>query len=74
MAEEIFIPKLGQTVEEVTLVKWLLNSGDRVTPGQAILEVETDKAVFSVEATARGVLRLGSFEEGQILPALTVVG
>ena len=74
MAEEIFIPKLGQTVEEVTLVKWLLKDGDSVKPGQEILEVETDKAVFAVEATARGVLHLGSFQEGQIIPVLTVVG
>ncbi|MGD0006617.1 MAG: 2-oxo acid dehydrogenase subunit E2 [Anaerolineaceae bacterium] len=74
MAEEIFIPKLGQTVEEVTLVKWLLKDGDSVKPGQEILEVETDKAVFAVEATARGVLHLRSVEEGQIIPVLTVVG
>jgi len=57
MAEEFFIPKLGQTVEEVT---W--STGCRGwrqgQPGPAIMEVETDKAVFPVEANARGVIHI----------------
>ena len=73
MAEEFFIPKLGQTVEEVTLVKWLVEDGSRVSQGQGIMEVETDKAVFPVEANAKGVLHIGPFEEGQVIPVLTVV-
>jgi len=73
MAEELFIPKLGQTVEEVTLVKWLVPDGTRVDFGQAVMEVETDKAVFPVEANARGTLHIGPFQEGQVLPVLTVV-
>ena len=40
MAEELFIPKLGQTVEEVTLISWLVKEGDRVETGQGVLEVE----------------------------------
>ena len=52
MAEELFIPKLGQTVEEVTLINWLVKDGDKVEQGQEVLEVETDKAVFNVEAVA----------------------
>jgi pyruvate dehydrogenase E2 component (dihydrolipoamide acetyltransferase) len=73
MAEEFFIPKLGQTVEEVTLVKWLVPDGAKVSVGQEVLEVETDKAVFPVEANAKGYIHIGPFEEGQVLPVLTVV-
>ena len=73
MAEEFFIPKLGQTVEEVTLVKWLVEDGAKVSQGQAVMEVETDKAVFPVEANARGVIHIGPYQEGQVLPVLTVV-
>ena len=73
MAEEIFIPKLGQTVEEVTLVSWLVEDGAKVTQGQAVMEVETDKAIFPVEANARGVIHIGPFKEGMVLPVLTVV-
>ena len=56
MAEEFFIPKLGQTVEEVTLVKWLVEDGEKVSQGQEVMEVETDKAVFPVEANAKGYI------------------
>jgi pyruvate dehydrogenase E2 component (dihydrolipoamide acetyltransferase) len=73
MATEFFIPKLGQTVEEVTLVKWLVPDGTKVTQGQEIMEVETDKAVFPVEANGKGYLHIGPFQEGQVLPVLTVV-
>jgi pyruvate dehydrogenase E2 component (dihydrolipoamide acetyltransferase) len=73
MAEEFFVPKLGQTVEEVTLIKWLAEDGAKVRQGQDILEVETDKAVFPVEATASGVLHRGPYQEGDVVPVLTVV-
>jgi pyruvate dehydrogenase E2 component (dihydrolipoamide acetyltransferase) len=73
MAEEFFIPKLGQTVEEVTLVSWLVEDGAKVSQGQPVMEVETDKAIFPVEANARGVIHIGPFKEGMVLPVLTVV-
>ena len=73
MAEELFIPKLGQTVEEVILINWLVKEGDKVETGQGILEVETDKAVFTVESTADGVIHIGPFKAGDVIPNLTVV-
>jgi pyruvate dehydrogenase E2 component (dihydrolipoamide acetyltransferase) len=73
MAEEFFIPQLGQTVETVTLVKWLVEDGARVNQGQDLMEVETDKAVFPVEANARGTIHIGPYKEGDVLPVLTVV-
>ncbi len=74
MAEEFFIPKLGQTVEQVTLVKWMVSDGQKVSHGQEICEVETDKAIFPVEANAKGFFHMGPFKEGEVLPVLTVVG
>lgn len=73
MAKEVYIPKLGQTVEEVTLVKWLAADGQRVDQGDEILEVETDKAVFNVEAAAKGTLHIGPYAAGMVVPVLTVV-
>jgi pyruvate dehydrogenase E2 component (dihydrolipoamide acetyltransferase) len=73
MAEELFIPKLGQTVEQVTLLNWLVKDGDQVKQGQEVLEVETDKAVFNVEAVDDGFIHIGPFQAGQIVPVLTVV-
>ncbi|MBN2116081.1 MAG: 2-oxo acid dehydrogenase subunit E2 [Anaerolineales bacterium] len=73
MPEEFFIPQLGQTVEEVTLVGWLVKDGEKISQGQAVMEVETDKAVFPVEANAKGYIHLGPYKEGDVLPVLTVV-
>jgi len=73
MAEELFIPKLGQTVEQVTLINWLVKDGDKVKQGQEVLEVETDKAVFNVEAVDDGFIHLGPFKAGDVLPVLAVV-
>ena len=73
MAVEFFIPKLGQTVEEVTLIDWLVEDMARVEQGQPILEVETDKAIFPVEANASGFLHRGPYKKGDVLPVVTVV-
>ena len=73
MAKELFIPQLGQTVEQVTIVRWLAADGAQVERGQELLEVETDKAVFPVEATGKGYLHIGPFKEGDVVPVLQVV-
>ena len=73
MAEELFIPKLGQTVDEVTLINWLVKDGNKVEQGQGVLEVETDKAVFTVEAAADGFIHIGPYKAGDVVPNLTVV-
>jgi len=73
MAEELFIPKLGQTVEEVTLINWLVEDGEKVAQGQEVLEVETDKAVFNVEAVNDGHIHIGPYQAGDVVPVLTVV-
>jgi len=73
MAEEVFIPKAGQTVEEVTLVRWLVEDGAQVTEGQELLEIETDKTNFMVEAPLKGTVHIGPFQPGQVIPVLVVV-
>ena len=73
MAEELFIPKLGQTVEEVTLLNWLVKDGEKVEQGQEVLEVETDKAVFNVEAVDDGYIHIGPYNIGDVVPVLEVV-
>lgn len=73
MSTELFIPQLGQTAEQVTLIQWLASDGAPVTRGQAVLEVETDKALFTVEANDQGYLHRGPYREGDVVPVLTVV-
>ncbi|OQP87979.1 pyruvate dehydrogenase complex E1 component subunit beta [Rhizobium rhizosphaerae] len=56
MPVEILMPALSPTMEEGTLSKWLKNEGDKVTSGDVIAEIETDKATMEVEAVDEGVI------------------
>ncbi|MEE8337677.1 MAG: dihydrolipoamide acetyltransferase family protein, partial [Dehalococcoidia bacterium] len=57
MATTIHIPKVGMTMEEGDLVRWLVDDGVAVEPGQPIFEMETEKVEVEVEAEDAGVLR-----------------
>ena len=56
MPIDILMPALSPTMEEGTLSKWLKNEGDKVTSGDIIAEIETDKATMEVEAVDEGVI------------------
>jgi len=74
MATKIILPKLGQTMEEGTIVEWVKKEGDAVSRGDVLFQVESDKAVLEVEARARGVLRKILLQPGTKVPVMTVVG
>ncbi len=57
MANPVVMPKMSDTMEEGVVVKWLKREGDRVASGDALAEIETDKAVLELEASSAGVLR-----------------
>lgn len=57
MASQVVMPKMSETMEEGVVVKWLKHEGERVTPGDPLAEIETDKAVLELEARDPGVLR-----------------
>jgi pyruvate dehydrogenase E2 component (dihydrolipoamide acetyltransferase) len=64
MATEFLMPKLGLTMEEGTITKWLVDDGTTVEAGAAILRIETDKTETDVEAPAAGRIRqLGAIGE-----------
>ncbi len=73
MAIEFFIPKLGDNVDKVTIVNWLMDDGAAVKAGDEIVEVETDKAVVPVPANGQGVLRIGPYKAGDTVPVMTVI-
>ena len=70
---EAVIPKLDETTEVATVERWLVQEGERVEQGQAICEVETDKALVQVEAPAAGTLRRQLIPAGTEVPPLTIV-
>ena len=56
MATEFIMPKLGLTMEEGTILEWLVPSGANITPGTAVLRIETDKVESDVESVGGGIL------------------
>ena len=56
MAIEILMPALSPTMEEGTLAKWLVAEGDKVSSGDILAEIETDKATMEFEAVDEGVI------------------
>jgi len=74
MPVEIVMPKLGQISEELTLLRWLKKKGEKVSKGEPLFEVLTDKANMEVEATTDGILTDIFVNEGETAPTLTVLG
>jgi pyruvate dehydrogenase E2 component (dihydrolipoamide acetyltransferase) len=74
MAQAVIFPKLGQTMEEGAIVKWLKKEGDPVAKGDILFEIETDKANLEVESFFTGVLLKIYVKEGITVPVNTVVG
>ncbi len=70
MAQEIVMPKLGNTVESVIIVEWRKEIGDSIAVGEAICEVETDKATVEVEAEIAGTLLAHLYEADDDVPVL----
>ena len=61
---EILMPALSPTMEEGVLAKWNIKVGDRVSAGDVIAEIETDKATMEVEAVDEGVVEALLVEAG----------
>src|ERR671913_250629 len=62
------MPKMGDAMEEGTLLKWLKSEGDDVSEGDAIAEIETDKVTMELEAEDAGTLAQLIADEGQDIP------
>jgi pyruvate dehydrogenase E2 component (dihydrolipoamide acetyltransferase) len=74
MATEIVMPKLGLTMESGVISAWLVEEGQEVQKGQALLEIATDKVTMEVEAQADGILRKIMVSAGQEVPVSTTIG
>lgn len=69
---EIAVPKLGMTMEEGTLVRWLVAPGAAVASGEPLYLLETDKVETEIESPAAGVIELIG-QEGVVYEVGTVV-
>ena len=71
MAEAIVLPKLGNTVESAIILAWHAVVGERISAGELLCEIETDKATLEVECSATGTLLACFYEEGDEVPVLS---
>ena len=74
MATEILMPKLGLTMTEGLIQKWLVQVGDTVTSGQPLLEISSEKLTSEVESPASGVVLDIVHGEGVTVKCKEVVG
>ncbi|MFN2480669.1 MAG: biotin/lipoyl-containing protein, partial [Pyrinomonadaceae bacterium] len=73
MATQVVMPKLSPTMEEGQLSRWLKQEGDRVTVGEPLAEIDTDKATMEAQALAEGVLRKIVVKAGTTVPLGQVI-
>jgi pyruvate dehydrogenase E2 component (dihydrolipoamide acetyltransferase) len=64
----VIMPKMGDAMEEGTLLRWLKQVGDEVAVGDPLAEIETDKVSLEIEATEAGVLTKTYVPEGAVVP------
>jgi 2-oxoglutarate dehydrogenase E2 component (dihydrolipoamide succinyltransferase) len=74
VAAEIHVPELGESVADATVGRWLKQEGEAVKSGEALVELETDKINFEVEAEQDGVLQSISKDEGETVNVGEVIG
>ncbi len=63
---DVTMPRLSDSMEEGTILKWLKAAGDEVSKGDELVEIETDKATMTYEADSDGTLEIVA-EEGSTL-------
>src|SRR5687768_1496884 len=73
MATQVIMPKLSPTMEEGQLSRWLKKEGDKVSMGEPLAEIDTDKATMEMQALSNGVLRKILIKEGESAPLGQVI-
>jgi len=73
MIKKITMPKLGETMEEGEIIKWLKEEGEKVEKGEPLLEIATDKANMEVESPETGYLRKIVAKEGEKVPVTEII-
>jgi len=73
MASDVTMPRLSDSMEEGTVLKWLVDEGGEVKRGEPLVEIETDKANMTYDADSDGVLVEIVAQEGDTLPIGDVI-
>lgn len=70
---EVLLPKMGESVAEATIIRWLKEEGDTIEAEESIIEIATDKVDSEVPAPADGVLLKRLFNEGDVVQVGEVI-
>ena len=70
----ITMPRASQSMEEGVILRWRKQEGESVDKGEVLVEIETDKATFEVEAPESGILRRILRGNGETVPVLVPIG
>ncbi|KAF0201886.1 MAG: pyruvate/2-oxoglutarate dehydrogenase complex dihydrolipoamide acyltransferase [Bacteroidetes bacterium] len=70
---EVVMPKLGESIIEATITKWLKNPGDRIEEDDPIVEIATDKVDSEIPSPVEGKLLKVLFNEGDVIPVGKVI-
>lgn len=74
MAEfQLVMPKMGESIAEATIIRWLKNEGDVIAVDEAVLEIATDKVDSEVPSPKGGILGKKLFKEGDVVAVGAVV-
>lgn len=70
---DLKMPKLGESIMEATILKWLKKPGDTIAQDETVLEIATDKVDSEVPSTTEGILEEVLFKENDVVPIGTVI-
>ncbi len=70
---DLIMPKLGESIMEATILKWLKKPGDKVEQDETILEIATDKVDSEVPSTTNGTIAEILFNENDVVPIGKVI-
>lgn len=73
MPIEITMPRLSDTMEQGTVVKWYVKEGDAVSSGDVIADIETDKATMELQSFDEGTIARLAVEEGKAVAVGTII-
>lgn len=74
MAEfQLIMPKMGESIAEATIIKWVKNEGDTIATDETVLEIATDKVDSEVPSPKGGILKKRLFNEGDVVPVNAVI-
>src|SRR4051812_18667582 len=70
---ELIMPKMGESVAEATIIKWIKNEGDKISTDETVLEIATDKVDSEIPSPFEGVLQKKLFKEGDVVQVGSVI-